>query len=352
MLQGCEQIYTPEIEVVETPIVVDARIVSGGSGNYVLIYSALGYNDEQKVYPPVSGAVVSVISNTGEEFQLKESSPGKFPADLRLDAENQYKLKILYAGKTYESGFVPVPHAPSIDSVYGEGAKKIIAPEGSNNTGDFIETVGVQLFSDMLDEGELPYFRFTARAVLQYTYTVMVPSPSGPMELTRYAWGSIIPGDTYNIAAPDRFTSSKSILRHPLYFLSKRPYLAKESFMENGPYFNGWILILYQHRLSAPAYNFYDDLNKQMEASGKMFDPLYVQARNNLTCVSNPGEVILGNFEISTVTETRYFVNFLSDKLGYIVRPIPYFYFIPEEGDILGYPPDFWEASKKEYPLE
>lgn len=352
ILQSCEQIYTPEVDEVESAVVVDARIVSGVTGNYISLYQSVGYNDNSRIYPPVSGASVSIISNTGDEYKLRETTPGRFPADLNLNAENQYKLRISHAGKTYESTFESVPSAPSVDTVYGVAGTKLIAPEGSNDIDDFIETVGVQLYTDIVSNNQLPYFRFTARLVMQYTYTVLIPSPSGPMEVTTYAWNSYTPGTTFNIASPDRFTSTNNILRHPLYFLTKRPYIEKQSFMEHGPYFNGWILILYQHRLSETAYNFYNDLNKQLEATGKMFDPLYVQAENNLSCLSNPDEVILGNFEISTVTETRYFVNFISDKAGYLVKPIPYFYEIPLSGESLGYEPDFWETTDKEYPSE
>lgn len=352
ILQSCEQIYTPDIDETGGAIVVDARIVSGSTGNYVILYKSIGYNDESRIYPPVTGASVSIISDTGEEQKLTEYTPGRFPADVRLNSENQYKLKILYEGKVYESSYEPVPTIPSIDTVYGEGGTKLIAPEGSNNVDDFLETVGVQLYSDIIDQDDLPYFRFTARLVMQYTYTVLIPSPSGAMELTTYAWNSFTPGDTYNIASPDRFTSNNSILRHPLYFLVKRPYIEKKTFMENGPYFDGWILIINQHRLSKPAFDFYDDLNKQLEANGKMFDPMYVQARNNLKCTSNSNEVILGNFEISTVSEARYFVIFLSEKEGYLVRRIPYFYEISQSGESLYYQPEFWETPRREYPEE
>lgn len=353
ILQSCEQIYTPDIDETGGAIVVDARIVSGSTGNYVILYKSIGYNDESRIYPPVTGALVSIISDAGEEQKLTEYTPGRFPADVRLVSENQYKLKILYEGNVYESSFEPVPTIPSIDTVYGEGGTKLIAPEGSNNVDDFFETVGVQLYSDILDKDELPYFRFTARLVLQYVYTVLVPSQVGPpVEVPTFAWTSSYPSDTYNIAAPDRFTSSGYILRHPLYFLVKKPYLGKEAFMVNGPYFDGWILIINQHRLSKPAFDFYDDLNKQLEANGKMFDPMYIQARNNLKCINNPDAVVLGNFEISTVSEARYFVIFMSEKEGYLVKKIPYFYEIPLSGESLGSQPDFWEKAYKEYPKE
>jgi len=53
--------------------------------------------------------------------------------------------------------------------------------------------------------------------------------------------------------------------------------------------------------------------------------------------------VILGNFEISTVTEHRYFVKYISEKHGYELRPIANRYEIPLEGETIDEYPDFWE---------
>ena len=350
ILQSCEEIYTPDVDVVDTALVVDARIVSGRNDNTVSLFQSMGYNDERRVFPPVSGASAWLVESNGTEHKLGEISTGKFVVNINLKSDNQYKLKILHEGDTFESSFEAVPPAPEVDTVYGEAGIKLVAPEGSNKIDEMIKTKGIQLYTDILNKNQSPYSRFTARVVMQYVYTIMVPTPTGLVESSVFCWSSFTPFDVYNIAAPDRFTSSDFILKHPLYFLSQKPYISKESHMENGPYFSGWILILYQHGLSEPAYNFYADLNKQLEANGKMFDPLYVQARNNLKCISNKNRLILGNFEISTASETRYFVNFLSERDGYVVRQIPYFYDIPEQGEILYYRPDFWETRTKDYP--
>ena len=68
-----------------------------------------------------------------------------------------------------------------------------------------------------------------------------------------------------------------------------------------GNRFQGWIVIMYQYGLSESAYYYYKDLNNQLQAEGKIFDPLYVQPESNLKCVNNPEQLILGNFEISSV---------------------------------------------------
>ena len=344
LLQGCEEIYTPEIEKVESVIVADARIVSGNSNNVISLYQSLGYNENSLVYPPVTGASVSIISSNGVENKLFESSPGKFAVNGNLDPNLLYKIKIISGGNTYESSFEPVPPVPLLDTIFGEPGIKILAPDGNNDVDDIIEIEGVQLLGNILNEKQLPYYRFTTRRIIQYSYTVELPSPSGPIPATMYAWDSSTSGESFNIAGPAGYSSSTAILRHPLWFLSKKPGL---NFNE---IFEGWILILYHHGLSKSGYDFYNDLNSQLNANGKMFDPLYVQAESNIRCMNKPEQLILGNFEIATVKETRYFIRYISDKSGYHIKPIPYFYFIPVFGQQLNIPPDFWETPSKQYP--
>jgi hypothetical protein len=87
-------------------------------------------------------------------------------------------------------------------------------------------------------------------------------------------------------------------------------------------------------------------------SDGKLFDPIYVQARSNLKCTGDSKQLILGNFEISAYKEHRFFVKYISEKEGYLIKPIPYFYQIPQFGEQLSNKPDFWEYPNKQYPNE
>ena len=174
---------------------------------------------------------------------------------------------------------------------------------------------------------------------MQYTYQAQM----GDMTETVYAWKSFYPKENFNIAAPQEFSSSTAILKHELTFLTKNPYVM-------GGRFAGWILILYQHGLSESAYNYYDDLNNQINAQGRLFDPLYVQARGNIKCTGDSTQIILGNFEIANITEHRFFVQYMSGSEVYFFKPIPYFYDISDSGALFAEKPDFWEEPVKFYP--
>ena len=343
---SCEEIYTPVIESRESIIVADARIVDGFPDNVIKLYESKGFNDEGYAYPNISGASVYIVDNKGNEIKIDESTDGIFPVKVILDRELEYKLKIIHKGNNYESSFEPVPKIPDIDTVYGIAETEYVKQSGNNNVDEIIEVSGVRLYTNITHENEQPFYKFTARKVLQYTYLVEVRVMGEITYETMFAWLSSYPRDLFNIASPPEYSSTTNIIKHPLFFLEKS---VTPGYDQN---FDGWILILHQYGLSESAYNYYKDLNNQLGSEGRLFDPLYVQARSNLKCTSDSEKLILGNFEISSHKEHRYYVKFISNELGYLVRPITYFYEIPESGEQMTYPPDFWEYNGKHYPNE
>lgn len=341
LIQACEDIYTADLEPQENVIVADARILSGVENNVVTLSMSKGFNAKDGSFDSVEGAIVKLIDSDENEFVLPETGDGIFHVNVPIDAALEYKIKIDYNGNTYTSLYESVQKVPTIDSIYGIPEIKVLEVEGENDT-DYREVEGIQLYADISDNKESPYYRFTARKVMQYTYLF----PWEAVEDIMYAWSSTIPMGTFNIASPQEYTNQTRIIKHPLYFMERYGYTEpKETF-------RGWILILYQHGLSKSAHDYYTDLNNQLESDGKLFDPLYVQARSNMECESDPEQLILGNFEISTLNEYRVFVRYMSDEMGYVVKPIPYFYEIPWEGEKMFTPPDFWETPGKIYPDE
>ncbi|MCF6333329.1 MAG: DUF4249 domain-containing protein [Draconibacterium sp.] len=343
---SCEDVYTPDIEKRESVIVVDARIVAGNENNSIRLSKSVGFNDTDSNYPVVSNATVTIIDSNGDEFPIAEESSGNYPVLFPLNLELEYKLEIAYEGNTYESTFEPVPKVPDIDTLYGVPGTKVVQEGGENDVNNFREKVGLQLYVDIKNDKKLIYYRFNARKILQNTYPVEVMMMGEVMIETMFAWNTFLPQESFNLASPPDYSSSTDIIKHPLYFMEQKAVL------NGGNSFAGWILVLYQYGLSKSAHSYYNDLNNQLNSDGRLFDPLYVQARSNIKCTNNPEQLILGNFEISSVKEHRYFVRFVSGEKGYLVRRIPYFYEISHNGEQLLEPPAFWEYDTKNYPNE
>lgn len=352
LLAACEDIYHPAIDVPDKILVVDARIILGDTENLVKLSWSKGFN-ETGVYAKVRGAAVSIIDNENKEYTLSQVDIGEFLVDVAFDTTKNYRLKIIYQNEIYESEFEPVPEVPQVDSIYGFPENRILVQGGVNNVNDFIEAPGVMLYADITNEVNSRYYRF--EAIKTYQYAFNIPDPVFG-ELVVFAWDTYIPFEqSINIAGPAEYSASTDINKHPLYFMEKKVPGGRELEVWGrqgyGETFLGWILQLHQYSISENAYNFYQDVNNILKADGRIFDPLYVQARNNLSYVSHPENLVLGNFEIAAHKEYRFFVWYLSEDMGYMIKPIPYFYNIPHDGESVEEIPDFWEfPGRKNYP--
>ena len=177
----------------------------------------------------------------------------------------------------------------------------------------------------------------------------MIPPLPEPTRMPIYSWHSYYPTGVFNIAGPPEFSTSNTISKHELEFFEKD----YNKYIADTMSFAGWIYYIYQYGINEDTYNYYSDLNSQLDTDGKIFDPVYVQAEGNISCTSNPDIVVLGNFEISSFSEKRYFLNYAKvlDTITSL-KNIPYFYDIPEMGHIKDDMPDFWETSNRKYPDE
>jgi hypothetical protein len=68
----------------------------------------------------------------------------------------------------------------------------------------------------------------------------------------------------------------------------------------------------------------------------------------NISCISTPGKVVLGNFEIASVKEYRFYVE-PNGQDNYFIKRIPHFWDIPQDGKIQYQAPVWWETRFKDY---
>ena len=294
LVSACEDPYYPDIDSVENMLVVDARLVYEGNSNYIHLYKTVGFYEDESNSQQISGANISIVDDLGNSYQLVEIEPGIYDVDFSLSQDLSYSLKIEYGGNTYESTFESVPKVPVLDTVYGVVETHTFETGDGNNADEYRDVEGVQLYGDMTSNKEMPYYRFTSRVVMQYTYFITVITAGVEEEMTVYAWSSSYPSGAFNIASPPEYSTSTDIIKHPLNFTIKKPALS------DGKNFAGWIVELDQYGITQSGHSYYDDINSQLDSDGRLFDPLYVQARSNLKCTNDPEQIVLGNFEIAS----------------------------------------------------
>jgi hypothetical protein len=68
-------------------------------------------------------------------------------------------------------------------------------------------------------------------------------------------------------------------------------------------YFDGLLFKLEQLSISDNAYSFWRDAELQLEAEGKLFDPVATQLKGNIRCVTDSLKDVIGIFNASDVSE-------------------------------------------------
>lgn len=339
VLAACETVYVPDLEETEDVLTVDARFVQGQPPHVVTLRKSMGFNETGN-FETYSDATVSVVDNQGNEYDAVAMGRGEYLFNFSLDASVQYKLNISAEGDVYSSAFESVPPPPDIDTFYTEQTDVVIQPGGETNVDEFVRSQGHQFYVNIDNGANSKYYRFDARKILQYYFPFDTVIYGLAETVTKYAWKSIYPTGKFGIAAPEEYSSSTDIFKHPTEFFNYRDrmFLRRE---ENS---NGWIYIMHQYGISESAFSFYKDLNNQLDADGKIFDPMYVQARNNLKCESDPDKIILGNFEIASYREHRFYIHLDPYKGYHEIRRIETFHDIPSSGEKAIYLPWFWES--------
>ena len=336
---ACEEIYVPELENVDDLLVVEAILIADQTQNDIHLYKTLNFNSESNTYPAVTKAKVKLIDDKGVSTILTEVNNGTYRFNGLLDKNRKYYLSIVSGNDAYISEVQTVPDIPDIDVVYAAYDTKTSTSGAVNSEEDVVTKPGFQVFADISDKEDLNHYRFYGRKIIEYYDFYDTVMYGEPMKMPIYGWRSYLPSGTFNIAAPPKYSAEKNIKKHRLEFFNQNYY----EFVADTQYFAGWIYIIDQYGISEKAYNYYSDLNSQLEASGKIFDPVYVQAQGNISCTNDPEKLVLGNFEIESHKEHRYILKYNRNSEKFSLKKITQYYDIPGNGYIKDTPPVFWE---------
>lgn len=338
LFAGCESVYEAELDEVESALAVDARLIYGKPPYQIILQKSAGFNEADS-FEPFTNALVQLLDSRGEGYLTQQVQPGVYELTGSIDSTERYKLHIIAEGETFSSDYESVPETPDIDNFYSEELERWSQPGGETNVEEFKKTLGHQVYADISNGNKKTYYRFDARKVFQYTFPFDTVINGLPATRMKYGWESFYPDGNFNIAAPPEYATDFKITNHPLEFFQ----YSNSGILDSISAQRGWIYIIYQHAISQSAWNFYKDLNSQLGADGKIFDPLYVQARSNLKCTSNSKKIILGNFEISRRREHRVYIYLNPHSGNHTLRRINDLYDIPERGVKSLYPPVFWQ---------
>jgi len=290
VLAGCVDPYTPDaISVAPSYLVVDGFINASGITEVKLSRT---YNVKDFSSPPVTRATVAVEEEGGPRYLLREGAGGTYASSpLTLDRNRRYRLRINTSeGKDYASEFVPVKITPPIDSVTWR-----TTPDG------------VSIYVNSHDDtGASQYYRWDYEETWE-TSPVISPELEY-VSATRSLQPITTPfphlcWSTEKSTAISLFkttTLSRDLVSN--YPLRDLPTISER-------FFSKYSILVKQRAMTRPEYDYWDQLKKNTENIGTLFDPLPSQLTGNVRCLSNEDEPALGFIGAHSVTERRIFIS-------------------------------------------
>ncbi len=301
LFAGCKEMYDPGIINPETGYLVVEGFINSGSEPTSISLSRTTKLTENIFSKPELNARVTVEGDDNKSFSLVSTSPGIYSSaqPLTLNTAVQYRLKINTAnGNEYVSAYSSIKHSPVIDSITWKR-----------------ENGGVQIYVNNHDDNtnEKSYYRWTFQEIWEIRSTYLSnlkyeTNTSGNPVRVIYKYPDQSPD--YSMYYCWQNSRSANILLGSTERLSQNVIYLPITHIQQGSIKLGvlYSIEIKQHALSKNAYDFYLQMKKNTEQLGSIFDPQPSDLRGNITCTSNPGEIVIGHIEVNKEENKRIFI--------------------------------------------
>jgi hypothetical protein len=290
-IMSCKKPYYPSIaSSAKSYLVVEGIINRGNDSTFIRLSrtiklaDGIGTNAEK-------GAVVTVDADGGISYSLTEIAPGTYAAGpLSLDNTKKYRLAIETSnGQNYQSEEMGVKEAPPIDSIgYKITQNGILvyvnAHDATNNTRyyrwDYEETwrFHPKYKSDYVSDGT----KIVRRTADNDVYTCY----------DHHASNNVIITSTTKL-------SQDIVTNVPLVNVDGTSLKLNDRYT----------ILVKQYALSKQAYDFWENLRKNTEQLGSIFDAQPSEISGNIHNINNPNEIVIGFIEVGTIQSKRIYID-------------------------------------------
>lgn len=294
---GCKQIYDPVIDSKSEYLVITGILTNDTAKSRVIVSKSKPYtiSDKQQF---VSGAYVKIYDNDGIIYSHSETSTGVYKnPDLKAEKGKSYFLEVVSPeGDVYRSESQFLSEKVIVDTMYGEIYDKKIT--NVKLTGQYFEKEKkvIETYFDLSNSipKTPPQCRFEIKATLVF------------ISFGGISWS------TKKI--PSEITSFKNELNTNK--LTKQPLCYFEIYGDDQKMSRVSFILYFIDRydLNLSSHQYYNEIKKQSQYEGKIFDPIPLQIKGNITCVNDPAKIALGNFEVSNVEKFIFNCRIVTDS--------------------------------------
>lgn len=299
---ACREKYVPKLDLPASSFLVVEGYINSGTGPTTITLSRTTKLSDTAMILYETKAIVRVEGKTNTTpVPLTETGKGIYTIpQLTLNPADQYRLYIKTAnGKEYVSTYSSVRATPQIDSI-----------SWVRNTN------GVQIYANTHDAtGKTRYYQFfydeTWEFRMSYTSSLKLVTSSAGRHRAEYSnpvtrdydstlykcWKS-------NVLKGIEVISTEQLSQD---VVSLKPLV----FIENGSWKLSqlYTIRVRQRALSKEAFNFFEQVRKNTEQLGSIFDAQPSDNNGNIRCITNTEELAIGFIEVTQEREQRIWID-------------------------------------------
>jgi len=304
ILIGCIDPYNPPVIDQEAAIlVVDGFINTSGESTIRLSRSQS--LSEMGLAQIETGAILFIEDESGTKFFLSENEPGEYVLPFQAFSADKYKLNIQTQNlKEYSSDFVTINQSPPIDSLAWSQGK------------DSEVQINITTHDT---ENEVGFYRWTFEETWLYT--------SAYQSLFTFNFETkqvaLREDDIFNcfrnLRSNDILIESTTRLSENV--VSNFPLKSIRAVDERLRY--KYSMLVKQQAISDESYRYWQQLKKNNENLGTLTAPIPAIITGNIKNNNDQQEVVVGYFEISSVTTARIFISH-EDLIPILFYETPY----------------------------
>ena len=294
------------------------------------LYYAMPYNDKRK--QRLTGAQVSIASSQQETFPLTEVNPGYYAIDkslLNISVGTAYHLDVILTdGTILKSEPVTMTDTLPIGSIYHDVNIRSSIVKDVNGNYNQVNENGVFIYLKLKQPAQEVYYRAHAdyyihsqfqvhktstfevdktffKLKYQINYDTLYDYLEGVSNTEFPTIGMLDPSWTYN---PGDLTVN------PIFLPADRECRDFTDYTPNT--FVQWIFPVDLISTSRETYEYYQNVQEQLDPEDRIFDPIPEQLFGNIYNETDPNSPSLGLFDVVAVNR-RYYAVYVHEAFGY-----------------------------------
>ncbi len=292
-LGGCIEPFDLSIEQQAGIVSINGRITNADEPQYVFIGST---SAENRVVNPIGGAEVALFDNFGNSWQYFEELPGTYVipvGGVNALPGNSYHIEVVLPnGNVYTSEPEQMPSLLVKDSIYYRfNTLSEINENGIEVSQNVFE---VYIDSEIPQTNEPLYLKWEIEEAWELKPTDF-PDPFG-----------VIPPPCFYSSYPDpqRINLYNSLEERSGSFSGR--LMAQTPV--GRPFVSRYASNVYQYALTEATYTYWNNVRKNIEQTGSIFDIPPALISGNITNIEDENEIVFGHFSAAMVKTSRVIV--------------------------------------------